>query len=122
MKHQDALAQLARETKLARQRLTLERVLRAGLWFAMAIAFWAVVALSGLHEKLPGLLQSLTAVGALCAFGWLGWRALRAWRRPTEEEARQRLAADSRLDLGAFESLNDRPTKLDAFSMALWRR
>ena len=122
MKHQDALAQLTRETKRARQRLTKERALRVGFWFNMAGFAWAAAALSGLHERLPLLLQSLTALAALGGLGFLAYRTQRAWKRPTEAEARARLASDSRLDLGAFEALSDRPSRFDAFSLALWKR
>ncbi|MGE0741233.1 MAG: DUF4175 domain-containing protein [Hyphomonadaceae bacterium] len=122
MKHQDALDQLARETRRARQRLALERGLRAGLLLLLAIGGWAVFALLGLHERLPLLLQSLSALAALAVFVSLGLRARRAWRPPSEEEARQRLAADSRLDIAAFDTLRDQPSRFDAFSMALWKR
>ena len=122
MKHQDALALLARETKRARQNLALERVMRAGLWLAVAVGFWAVLALSGAYELLPLLAQSVLAMAALVFFGWLASRAVRAWRRPTEAEARARLAFDSKLDPGAFEALGDRPSRFDAFSVALWKR
>ena len=122
MKHQDALDQLARETKRARQSLALERSIRAGFWFVGALLTWAFVALSGLHDLLPLFLQSVTAIAALAVFVWLGYRAVRSWRRPTDAEARARLAADSRLDAGAFESLGDRPTRFDAIAVALWKR
>lgn len=122
MKHQDALDLLARETARARRRLALERLLRAGLLVLFAIGAWAVIALLGGHERLPLLLQSLTAIAALLLFGWLGYRAHQEWRAPTEDEARARLAADSRLELGAFEALRDRPSRYDPFSVALWNR
>ena len=122
MRHQDALAQLARETQRAKGRLALERGLRAAFFLAAAIGLWAFIALIGGHEKLPLLLQSLTAIAALLVFAWLGVRAKRAWRQPTEEEARTRLAEDARLDAGAFEALRDQPTRYDAFSIALWQR
>jgi hypothetical protein len=122
MKHQDALAQLARETARARARLAFERLLRAGLMLAGAIGVWAAFALVGGHERLPLLLQSLTAIAALISFAWLGLRARRAWRSPTDEEARARLAADSRMDAGAFDALRDQPTRYDAPAVALWNR
>ncbi len=122
MKHQDALYQLAHETARARRRLALERLLRAGLVFLFAVGAWAVIALLGGHEQLPLLLQSLSAITALLAFAWLGYRARQEWRAPTEDEARARLAADSRLDLGAFEALRDRPSRYDPFAVALWNR
>jgi hypothetical protein len=122
MKHQDALDQLARETSRARHRLALERALRAGLVPLLAAGVWALFALVGGHERLPILLQSLSAIAALVGLIWLGLRARREWQAPTEDEARTRLAADSQLDAGAFEALRDRPARYDAFSMALWAR
>lgn len=122
MKLQDALDQLARETQRARRRLMFERGLRAGLTLLLAIGAWAALALAGAHALLPLLAQTLTAAAALALFVWLGWRARRAWRAPTEAEARARLASDSRLDLGAFDALRDQPAQYDVFSMALWSR
>jgi len=122
MKLQDALDQLARETKRARGRIALERVVRLAAPLACAIAVWALVALSGLFDLLPLLGQSLAAIAALGVFAWLAWRAWPRWRRPSEEEARARLSADSQLDLGAFDVLGDRPTSYDAHGIALWRR
>src|SRR5688572_29086702 len=122
MKLQDALNQLARETARARRGLALERGLRVALPLLLAAGAWAAVALSGLHERLPLLAQSLTALGALAGLIWLGAKARRAWRAPTETEARARLAADSQLETGAFEALRDRPSRYDPLSVALWRR
>ncbi|MEZ5956878.1 MAG: DUF4175 family protein [Hyphomonadaceae bacterium] len=122
MKHQDALNQLARETTRARRRLALERLLRAGLVLVGAIGLWAAFALVGGHERLPLLLQSLSAIFALVLFAYLAARARREWRAPTEEEARARLAADSRMDAGAFDALRDQPTRYDPLAVALWNR
>lgn len=122
MKHQDALDQLARETSRARQRLAFERALRAGFVLLAALGVWAFLALVGAHGALPPLAQSLLAIAALGFFIWLALRARRAWHAPTEEEARARLAADSRLDIAAFDSLRDQPARFDPFSVALWRR
>jgi len=122
MKHQDALNQLARETTRARRRLALERLLRAGLVLMGAIGVWAAFALVGGHERLPLLLQSLSAIFALILFAYLAARARREWRAPTDEEARARLAADSRMDAGAFDALRDQPTRYDPFAVALWNR
>ena len=122
MKHQDALEQLARETSRARQRLAFERALRAGFVLLAAMGAWALIALVGGHAALPLLLQSLAAIAAILVFAWLALRARRAWTAPSEEEARARLAADSRLDAGAFDSLRDQPSRYDPFSMALWAR
>ncbi len=122
MKHQDVLDQFARETARARLRLTLERGVRAGSWFALALAAWATLALSGLYDLAPPLAQSLAAIAALTAFAALFWRALAAFAAPTEIEARTRLAADSRFESGAFDNLQDQPTRYDAVSAALWAR
>ncbi len=122
MKHQDALDQLARETARARQRLALERALRAGFVLGAVVGVWALLALAGAHERLPLLAQSLSAIAALGLIGWLGWRAYKEWQAPTEEEARARLAVDSKLEPGSFDALRDRPARYDAFAMALWAR
>ncbi|MFT3729428.1 MAG: DUF4175 family protein [Terricaulis sp.] len=122
MRFQDALQQLARETQRAKHRLMLERGLRAGLVLLFALGAWAAFALYGGQEALPLLAQSLTAAAALVVFAWLAWRAKRAWRAPTEDEARARLAQDSEVDVGAFDTLRDQPAHYDDFSVALWRR
>jgi hypothetical protein len=122
MKHQDALDQLARDTARAKGRLAFERLVRVALLLLGATGAWAAFALAGAHERLPLLLQSLSAVFALIAFAWLALRARRAWRAPTEQEARARLAGDSRLDAGAFDALRDQPTRYDPFAIALWNR
>ncbi len=122
MKHQDAIDQLVRETSRARRRLALERALRAGFPLLAAVAAWALLALIGAHAGLPPLVQSLAAIGALLLFAGLAARAWRNWTAPTEAEARTRLAADARLDAGAFDSLRDQPTRFDPFAVALWRR
>lgn len=122
MKHTDALDLLARETARAGRRIALERGLRAGLWVLLAAGAWAILALVGAHEQVPLLAQSLTALAVLIILVTLALRARRAWRAPTVAEARARLAADSRLDAATFDALEDKPTRYDAISMALWRR
>jgi len=122
MKHQDALAQLARETKRAKSRMALERALRVSVWLVAAIGVWALIALGGLHARLPLLVQSVTALIAVLGFVVLAARARQQWRAPTEQEARARLAYDSQLEISAFDSLRDQPSKYDPFSIALWKR
>lgn len=122
MKHQDALDQLARETKRARARLSLERALRVAALPAAATSGWAALALLGVHERLPFLLESLSAAIVLAALVWLALRAWRRWARPTEQEARARLAADAQLDTGVFDALRDHPIRYDPLSVALWNR
>lgn len=122
MKLEDALAQLARETARARTRLALERGLRAGLPVLAAAGAWACLALAGAHALLPPLGQSMSALVALVLLAWLSAGAARNWRAPSEDEARARLALDSRLDPGAFETLRDQPSHFDALAIALWRR
>jgi len=122
MKHQDALDQLARETARARRRLAIERALKVGLPLGLAIGAWAFVALVGLHEALPLLLQSLTSALALAGFVFLALRIRKTWRAPTEDEARTRLAAECSLDPGAFDALRDQPSRYDPLATALWRR
>lgn len=122
MRHSEALAQLARETRRARRNLALERVAHAGFWCVFAAGGWAAAALFGLQERAPLLAQSLSAIAALGALGALAWRGARAWRAPTDDEARLRLAADSKLDSSAFEALRDQPSRYDPLSLALWRK
>lgn len=122
MKHQDALDQLARETKRAKTRLVLERAVRVAALPAAATTGWAALALLGVHERLTFLLESLSAAVALALLGWLALRAWRRWERPTDEEARARLAADAQLDAGVFDALRDHPTRYDPLSVALWNR
>lgn len=122
MQHKDALDQLARETARARSRLAMERAARLALPAALAGGVWSLAALAGLHERLPLLLQSLTALAALGGLAWLALRARRTWRAPSEAEARARLAADSALERDAFDALGDRPSHYDVLSIALWRR
>ncbi|HRP10782.1 MAG TPA: DUF4175 family protein [Terricaulis sp.] len=122
MKHADAIAQLARETKRARRTLALERAARAGFWLAAALAAWAAFALLGAHEALPFLAQPLAALAAWGAFIALALRARRAWRAPTQADARARLAEDSKIEAAAFEALGDQPSRYDPFSLALWAR
>jgi hypothetical protein len=122
MRLQDVLDQLALQTRRARARIGLERGLNESFWLAVAATAWAIVALAGLHERLPLLAQSLSSLAVLFGLVWLAIAARRAWRAPNDAEARARLAADSKIDSGAFESLRDQPTRYDAFSIALWRR
>lgn len=122
MKLEDALAQLARETARARTRLMLERGLRASFPLLVVMGVWACLALAGVHALTPPMAQSLSALAALCVFAFLLAGASRNWRAPSEDEARARLALDSRLDPGAFETLRDQPSHYDAHAIALWRR
>ncbi|HCK84415.1 MAG TPA: hypothetical protein DHW63_07840, partial [Hyphomonadaceae bacterium] len=110
MKLEDALAQLARETARARTRLMLERGLRASFPLLVVMGVWACLALAGVHALTPPMAQSLSALAALCVFAFLLAGASRNWRAPSEDEARARLALDSRLDPGAFETLRDQPS------------
>lgn len=121
MQHQAILDQLAKERRRAGRQLAVERALRAILPLALAAGVWAVLAIIGLHERLPLGVQSLSAALALALFALLAWRARRAWRAPTEAEARARLAADCRFDAGAFDALLDQPTRYDGRTSALWR-
>ena len=121
MKHQDALDLLARETARARRGLALERAIRLGLPLLLAIGVWAVLA----WGRTPDVAVDRAELKRDCSgCGVRVARRARAHevRAPNEAEARARLAVDSRLDVAAFESLRDRPSRYDAFSMALWTR
>ncbi|MBL8551475.1 MAG: DUF4175 family protein [Hyphomonadaceae bacterium] len=121
MQHSDALELLARETARARRALFLERLARAILLPLGAFGLWIAISLSGLPELLPPLAQTLIGIAALLGVLWLCLRAFVAWRAPTDAEARARLASDSALDPAAFDALEDRPSRLDAFSLELWK-
>lgn len=122
MNHQDALDQLARETKRARRLLGIERALRLGLPLLLAIGAWAAVATFGLHERMPFMLQSVSAALVLTLFVVFWQRAASAWAPPSDQEARERLARDSKFEAGVFDSLQDHPTRFDNVGAALWRR
>lgn len=122
MKLEDALAQLARETARARRRLALERALRVSFPLLAAAGAWAGLALAGAHERLPPMGQSLAALGALGLLFFLALQARKNWQAPSEDQARTRVAEDSRLDPGAFETLRDQPTRYDSAAFALWQR
>jgi hypothetical protein len=121
MKHADALAQLAREIARARRAIAWERFWAAGMTPILALGFWSAAALSGVLAAMAPLAQSVIVIAALGALTALFARAAARWRAPRDAEARARLAADSGLDLGAFEALEDRPAQLDPAGLALWR-
>ncbi len=121
MKLQDALDQLARETRRVQRRLAFERGVALARAPLLAASVWAGVALFGAHEALPFLAQSLTALAALVLVAALAWRALRRWTPPTRFEARARLADDSRFDAASLAALDDQPVRLDARASAFWK-
>ncbi|MEQ1617011.1 MAG: DUF4175 family protein [Terricaulis sp.] len=122
MKLETALAQLARETTRMHRRMAQERALRASLPVLGAALAWASLALAGVQAALPWAAQSLASLAALVLCAILTLRARRAWRRPSEDEARNRLAMESRVEQGALEVLRDRPVHYEAAAAALWRR
>lgn len=122
MKHQDALEQLAHETSRAQRRLTLERAARLALPALFLIGLWAILALTGVLDIFPPLAGSLASIAMLIALAFSFVRARRNWKAPNEAEARTRLAHDCKLDVAAFDTLRDRPTRYDAFAVALWKR
>jgi hypothetical protein len=122
MKHPDALAQFAHETSRAQRRLALERAARLALPVLFLIGAWSLLALAGALDLAPPLAESFAAIALLIALAWLFIRARRRWRAPSETEARARLAQDCKFDVAAFDTLRDRPTRYDAFAVALWKR
>jgi hypothetical protein len=121
MKLEAALAQLARETARMRGRIAAERALRASVPVLGAAFAWATLALAGVQAALPWAVQSLASLAALVLCAILALRARRAWRAPSEDEARNRLAKESRVDQGALEVLRDQPVQYEAAATALWR-
>ncbi|MGE3865394.1 MAG: DUF4175 family protein, partial [Hyphomonadaceae bacterium] len=122
MKHEAATAQLARELERARRALVLERLAPVLVPPLLLLTLWGAAALLGLQDLLAPLAASLAAVAALLAAGVLFLRGARRWRRPTAQEARLRLSADSGFDPAAFDALDDQPSRLDPAGLALWER
>ncbi|MDX2232855.1 MAG: DUF4175 family protein [Hyphomonadaceae bacterium] len=122
MLHRDAIAALAREVARARKALGQERAVMAALAPAFALLAWATAALAGAQAAVPPLAGTLMGVAALAAIAWFAVRAIGRWRRPTDSEARARLARDAGLDRGALDALEDNPARLDPMGLALWKR
>lgn len=117
----DALAQLGRETERARRVIGRERALTLALPILLGAGVWVALWLLGLPQRLPGLAQSLIVIAALAALGVAIWFTRRRYVRPTQAEARARLAQTAQLDPNTFEALHDQPTSLSSPSVALWR-
>ena len=102
--------------------MALERALRAALPVFSATLVWAIVALLGLHQALPYLVESFAALAAWGGFTILARRSQRSFIMPSQTEARMRLARDCKLSPATFETLGDKPTRYDPISSALWKR
>jgi len=122
MLHKDALDALAREIARAARALAIERGVALGLPPLLALGLWIAVSLGGLHDLVAPLAATLVGIAALLAVVVITARAVARWRKPTQTEARHRLALDAGLDRGALDSLEDNPTSLDPMGLALWRR
>lgn len=122
MLHKDALDALAREIARAGRALAIERSVALALAPVLGLGLWLAASLGGLHDFVPPIAATLLGVAALLDLAFLVWRAAARWRKPTTAEARDRLALDAGLDRGAFDALEDNPTRLDPMGLALWRR
>jgi hypothetical protein len=120
MKHEIAIAQLARELARARHAIALERFVPTVFPAALLILAWAAFGLFGGQDRLAPLIASLATIAVLAVLVWLGLRAARAWSAPTRQDARARLLHDAGLDPGALDALEDQPSRLDPMSLALW--
>lgn len=122
MLHRDAIAALSVEIARARKALTIERAWALALVPGLALTAWMTLALAGAQDAVPPLAGTLMGIAALGALAWLAVRALSRWPRPTDAEARDRLARDAGLDRGSLDALEDNPSDLDPMGLALWRR
>ncbi len=122
MNYGDALSLLQAEIEKARMRLAIARALALVLPILLIAGAWGALWMTGLPDQAPGLARTLAVIAVLAGLGYLAFRAARRWRMPSAQEARARLAIDSKLEPGAFEALDDLPAKLDPLSVAMWRR
>jgi hypothetical protein len=120
MLHAAALAELDLQVRKAQRVLMRDRWGAALVACAIAALVWFAVGLFDLPRLLPPLAETLIGYAALGGIGFLGWRGLRRFRKPTRDEARAALAQSCALDPGAFDILEDRPARMDAASLALW--
>jgi len=122
MKHADAHAVLTEKIARARRAIWIERLLAAAFPAGVVLALWLALHLFGLIARLPGLAASALGVLALALVAGLGvWGRVRL-RAPTAQDARKRLVEDAKLEPGALDALEDSPSQLDPFALALWRR
>lgn len=122
MKPRDAQAVLADQIARARRAIAVERAIAAYFAPVLLLLAWIALNLAGVVATLPGVAASLLGLAALAGcIGLAGAGRLRL-RPPTDREARDRLARDAQLEPGELETLEDSPSKLDPFALALWRR
>ena len=137
----DAAGQHGRVSRFARKspgnsvimasRLTVQLGLArtALFWERFWPAIWPLVGIAGLFltVALFDLLPALSIwlhIAALAAFGaatlWALWKFVSVFRFPGEKETRRRLEQDSGLKHRPLTSLDDRLTKGDGTTRALW--
>ncbi|WP_282607442.1 TIGR02302 family protein [Pelagibius sp. Alg239-R121] len=113
-------SRLTLELGLARAALVWERFWPA-IWPLSGIAgLFLVIALFDLLPTLPTWIHGgALAILGLAAF-WGLWHFFRSFRLPGEKETRRRLEQDSGLQHRPLTSLDDRLTKGDGTTRALW--
>lgn len=121
MKLSDALAHLAIEETRARRALGWERALGQAVVPGLLLAGLVGLGLIGVHASLPPLARSAFGYGGLLLVLGFAVLAARGFSPPTRAEGRARLAADAGFDPADLDALEDRPTRLDPVSTALWR-
>ena len=122
MKHEDASAYLAAQIARAKRAIGIERMAPALLPAALLLIAWAAACLFGAQDRLPPLIGSLGSIAILIGAALLLVRAARRWRKPTDQDGRERLARDVDIDPHALDSLEDQPSRLDSVALALWAR
>ena len=107
-------------TNLTRTALLWERFWPAA-WPIVGIAgVFLAVALFDVLPALPAWLHTAALAALLAAAAWGIWYFVKSFRLPGEEESRRRLEQDSGLKHRPLTSLDDRLTKGDGTTRALW--
>lgn len=93
----------------------VQAALPAIVWFTIFAVFW----LTGLYTAMPPEWQATAGVVFWVGFATVILIGLKAWRRPSEDEARDLI--DSAIEGRPLSIWNDRPAKADRQGMTLWR-
>lgn len=113
-------SRLAFQLSLAKLALFWERFWPA-IWPVTGIAgVFLAIALFDVLPALPNWLHTVVLIASLLAMVWGLWHFAKVFRLPDDEETRRRLEQDSGLKHRPLTSLDDRLTKGDGTTRALW--
>lgn len=105
---------------LAKLALFWERFWPA-IWPLSGIAgLFLAIALFDILPALPNWLHTTVLAALVLAAAWAGWYFVKSFRPPSDRETRRRLEQDSGLKHRPLTSLDDRLTKGDGTTRALW--